>query len=234
MVETVTEDPSAGASPSAQPVGALTSRLRIGLMRDFELAGRWVVPGRFTGVAIMGGGCIDMRNATFAEQTVRISVLALMGGIEVVVPEDAEVYAHGLGIIGCFGGRRAVGPGRAGAPVIEVTGLAIMGGIGIFRRPPKKASDREPPGDSGSGLPRDLHAGLREPGGLTGGAQPDSAPLPFTRQSNATRPVSAAESVSAGRGPLDIRVMRMSPVPSAQSVSLRKPQRGPGRSGSTL
>lgn len=103
-------------------------------MCGFERGGRWVVPRRFTGLAIMGGGCIDMRNASFAEQTVRITVLALMGGIDIVVPENAEVRAHGLGILGGFGGRRATGPGQAGTPVIIVTGLAIMGGIGIRRR----------------------------------------------------------------------------------------------------
>jgi DUF1707 SHOCT-like domain len=148
-LEKVTEDlPAAGSLPAQRFGGAPTSRLGIALMCGFERAGRWVVPRRFTGVAIMGGGCIDMRNASFAEPIVRITVLALMGGIDIVVPEDAEVRAHGLGIMGGFGGRRAAGPGRAGTPVIVVTGLAIMGGIGIRRRP-RKSSDREPPDDTG-------------------------------------------------------------------------------------
>jgi hypothetical protein len=81
----------------------------------------------------MGLGSVDMRNASFAEQTVRITVFALMGGIDIVVPEDAEVHAHGLGIMGGFGGHRVTSPGQAGAPVIIVTALAIMGGIGIRR-----------------------------------------------------------------------------------------------------
>jgi hypothetical protein len=86
----------------------------------------------------MGGGGIDMRNASFTEQTSRITAFALMGGIDIVVPEDAEVRARGLGIMGVFSGRRTTGPGQAGAPVIIVTGLAIMGKIGVRRRAPKK------------------------------------------------------------------------------------------------
>ena len=55
-----------------------------------------------------------------------------------------EVHAHGLGIMGGFGGRRVTSPSQAGTPVIIVTGLAIMGGVGIRRRPPKKGSDGGP------------------------------------------------------------------------------------------
>lgn len=133
--------PAAGSLPAQRYGGAPTSRFGIALMSGFDRSGRWVVPRRFTGVAIMGGGCIDMRNASFAEQTTRITVLALMGGIDIVVPQNAEVRAHGLGIMGGFGGRRAPGPGQPGTPVIIVTGLAIMGGVSIRRRPPEKGSD---------------------------------------------------------------------------------------------
>lgn len=145
-LEKLTEDlPAAGVpAPTAARLraqrfgGNPTSRSGIALMSGFGRAGRWVVPRRFTGLSIMGGGCIDMRQASFAEQTVRITVFALMGGIDIVVPEDAEVHAHGLGILGCFGGHGVTGPGQADAPVIIVRGLALMGVIGIRRRAPQK------------------------------------------------------------------------------------------------
>jgi hypothetical protein len=115
--------------------GKPTARFGIALMGGFGRAGRWVVPRRFTGLAIMGYGRINMRNARFTERTVRITALALMGGIDIVVPEDAELHAHGLGIMGIFRGHRTPEPGQAGAPVIIVTGLAIMGVISVWRRP---------------------------------------------------------------------------------------------------
>jgi hypothetical protein len=110
-------------------------------MGGFGRGGRWVVPRRFTGLAIMGYGGIDMRDASFTGQITRVTAFALMGGIDIMVPEDAEVHARGLGIMGIFSGRRTTGPGQAGAPVIIVTGLAIMGEISVRRRPPRKKKE---------------------------------------------------------------------------------------------
>ncbi len=145
-LEKLTEDlPAAhlpepvGRSLPAQPFGGKpTSRFGIAVMSGFGRGGRWVVPRWFTGLVLMGYGGIDMRDASFTEQITRITAFALMGGIDIVVPEDAEVHARGLGIMGIFSGRRTSGPGQAGAPVIVVTGLAIMGEICVRRRAPKK------------------------------------------------------------------------------------------------
>jgi hypothetical protein len=61
-----------------------------------------------------------------------------MGGIEIIVPEDAEVHVTGLGIMGGFD-HGAAGAGVAGAPTIIVKGVAIMGGVAVER----KAADDE-------------------------------------------------------------------------------------------
>lgn len=59
----------------------------------------------------------------------------------IAVPEDAEVHARGLGIMGIFSGRHTTGPGQSGAPVIIVTGLTIMGEISVRRRAPTKEEE---------------------------------------------------------------------------------------------
>jgi Domain of unknown function (DUF1707) len=143
-LEKLTEDlpaaqlprPTGGSLPAQRFGGTPTSRFGIAVMSGFGRGGRWVVPRWFTGLAIMGYGAIGMRDASFAGRITRVTAFALMGGIDIVVPEDAEVHARGLGIMGIFSGRRTSGPGRAGAPVIIVTGLAIMGEISVRRRPP--------------------------------------------------------------------------------------------------
>ena len=117
--------------------GVPTSSGGFALMSGFERKGRWIVPRVFRSFALMGGGEIDLRQARFTTDTVTIHAWTLMGGIEIIVPEDAEVHITGLGIMGGFE-HSAAGEGAAGAPTIIVKGLAIMGGVTVERRPPEE------------------------------------------------------------------------------------------------
>jgi len=128
--------PAGGSLPAQRFGGKPTSRFGIAVMSGFGRGGRWVVPRWFPGLVIMGYGRISMRDASFTGPVTRVTAFALMGGLDIVVPEDAEVRSRGLGIMGIFSGRRTTGPGQAGAPVIIVTGLAIMGEISVRRRAP--------------------------------------------------------------------------------------------------
>ena len=115
---------------------APTSSTGIGILGGYQRKGAWVVPRTFTSVTIMGGGEIDLREARFAERDVTIRVVAIMGGVNIIVPEDAEVHVNGLGIMGGFDAN-AAGPGTPGAPRITITGFAFWGGAGSERRPRK-------------------------------------------------------------------------------------------------
>jgi Domain of unknown function (DUF1707)/Cell wall-active antibiotics response 4TMS YvqF len=121
--------------------GTPTSSFAVSIMGGFGRAGQWVVPRNFTAVTIMGGGGIDLREAAFAERQVTIRAFAVMGGIEIVVPEDAEVHVHGFGLMGGLA-RPRTSQGQPGAPRIVVIGLAVMGGIEVKRKPPKGESRR--------------------------------------------------------------------------------------------
>jgi hypothetical protein len=114
--------------------GRPTSRLAIGILGGFRRRGHWVAPRDFTALAVMGGGEIDLRQASFAEGEVRIRALAVMGGIQILVPEGAQVHVHAIGIMGGTAEPAQV-PAMPGAPKIVVTGLAVMGGIDVKRRP---------------------------------------------------------------------------------------------------
>jgi hypothetical protein len=107
-------------------------------MSGFQRKGTWIVPEEFTAVAFWGGGQLDLREARFEAPVVTIRAVAIMGGVEILVPEDAEVHVNGIGIMGGFD-HRASGAGAAGAPKIIITGLAFWGGVSVQRR----ASDTE-------------------------------------------------------------------------------------------
>jgi len=88
---------------------------------------------------LLGGGEIDLRDARFSEREVSIHVVAILGGCEVVVPEDATVNVNGVGIMGAFEHSAQGMSGSSGGPVINISGVAIMGGVDVTRRPPKKS-----------------------------------------------------------------------------------------------
>jgi hypothetical protein len=148
-LEPITKDlPLSGTAhvpaPARAPVdyvprvgGEPSSHAAIAILGGFSRKGDWVVPREFTAVAILGGGEIDMREARFAEPVVTIHAVTIMGGIEITVPEDVTVQVTGVGIMGAFE-HTSMGDGPPGAPKIIINGVAVMGGVEVKRKPPKK------------------------------------------------------------------------------------------------
>jgi predicted membrane protein len=79
--------------------------------------------------AIMGGIDIDLREAGIEQEAV-IDVLALMGGIEIKVPEDWRVIVHGFPFMGGFVNNTRA-PKDENAKRLIIKGTAVMGGVDI-------------------------------------------------------------------------------------------------------
>lgn len=132
--------PASSASDVDPDVNVILNRIAV--MSGSELKGRSAVGEHLYALALMGGVEIDLRNAIFTSSSITIRATAIMGGIEIVVPENAAVQVNGIGFMGGFGSEAdTVGPGAPGAPTITVTGLAFWGGVRVARRPP----DQTPP-----------------------------------------------------------------------------------------
>jgi hypothetical protein len=83
----------------------------------------------------MGGVELDLRHARFAADETTITAVAIMGGIDIVVPEHLDVEVDGVGLMGGFGGRR-IGA-RSGGPRVRITGFALWGGVEVKRAKPE-------------------------------------------------------------------------------------------------
>jgi hypothetical protein len=118
--------------------GEPTSTWTVGILGGFSRRGHWVAPKNFTAVCVMGGGEIDLREATYAEREISIHVVAIMGGCEIIVPEDATVRVNGIGIMGAFD-HSGKGVGSPTGPVITIDGFALMGGVDVKRKPTLEA-----------------------------------------------------------------------------------------------
>jgi predicted membrane protein len=80
--------------------------------------------------ATLGGCDIDLRQAVILDgETAVIDAMALMGGIEVRVPDDWTVETRGIAVLGGFEDktRRPLDDRKK----LVVTGLAVMGGVEV-------------------------------------------------------------------------------------------------------
>jgi class 3 adenylate cyclase len=113
----------------------------IGVMSGAGAQGRWRISGRTTAIAVMGGCDLDLRHAEIDGPEIIITAIAIMGGINIVVPEGFDVE---LNVIPFMGGRnlklRNV-PLVPGSPRIVINGLAMMGGVDVKSRPSRTGKE---------------------------------------------------------------------------------------------
>lgn len=131
------------AAPARRVTGGSGPSTSLAFMGGCERRGTWTVPAEHTAFAMMGGVELDLRDAALQAHETTIRAFAIMGGVEIYVPDEIHVVVEGLGLMGGFGeeaGRwkpdpRPVRQAPPGAPVVRVTGLALMGGVEVRRVP---------------------------------------------------------------------------------------------------
>ena len=99
--------------------------------------GRWRPAETTKVLAVMGGVELDLREALLDGPELTIHAIAIMGGIDIVVPEGIRVEVRGLPIMGGFDSRIRDVPVLPGSPVIHVTGWALMGGVSVRNKRPR-------------------------------------------------------------------------------------------------
>jgi len=79
--------------------------------------------------AIMGGCELDLRKANIQEGEAVIHIVAIMGGVEIWVPENWVVVLHGIPVLGSFEDKTH-SPQDSNKRLI-VKGYSIMGGVEV-------------------------------------------------------------------------------------------------------
>lgn len=131
------------AAPSNRIGGRGTSSNAIAIMSGTDRKGVWTVPPTFTAVAMMGGVEIDLTEARFEDAETTIQAFALMGGVDIFVPEDIVIRVTGTGLMGAFENHAQDQTPAPGAPVVKITGLAMMGGVDVKQRKRKKKDRKQ-------------------------------------------------------------------------------------------
>ncbi|MBS2964344.1 DUF1707 and DUF2154 domain-containing protein [Actinocrinis puniceicyclus] len=133
---------TAAAAQSPLVGGTPTSRRwSIAIMSGSTRRGRWVIPGRYNAFAFWGGVVLDLRDSTFEQRETVIRANAIMGGIDILVPEGVDLRVEGFGLMGGYEDATSgqLAPPPPGAPVVRVTGVAFWAGVTGRRKAAKAA-----------------------------------------------------------------------------------------------
>lgn len=106
------------------------------VMGGVDKRGQWQPAQKTYCYAFMGGAALDYREAVLPPGETELTIIAIMGGAEIVVPPGLRVDCDGIAIMGGFDHVDEGGPPNPNAPVLKINGLALMGGVEISVRKP--------------------------------------------------------------------------------------------------
>lgn len=131
--------PSAGVPATRGP--AYPSSWAV--LAETKRTGLWEVGPTHTAFAFLGSVVLDLRLAHFAAREVEITANTVMGSVEVLVDAHVQVVLDGTPVMGEFGEARGIGyEPHPDAPLVRVSGVALMGSVTVKRKDPPGAPKR--------------------------------------------------------------------------------------------
>lgn len=114
----------------------------ISVMGGVDRRGHWQPAQKTYCYSFMGGASLDFREAVMPPGETEVTIIAIMGGAEIIVPPGMRVDCDGIAIMGGFDHREEIGHADPQAPVLKINGFALMGGVEItVRKPGESAKD---------------------------------------------------------------------------------------------
>ncbi len=129
--ETSTSDERAIAATNRAVArgGRVSSTLAV--LASAQRSGFWRLAEESRVVAVLGSCKIDLRSARISAAVTTLAVSAVLGSIDVIVPAGVEVDLEVHALLGSRDMRMGTAPPAAGAPVIHITGMVLLGSLNV-------------------------------------------------------------------------------------------------------
>lgn len=128
---------STGLAPEAR--ARRNTQLSLNLFGGLRRRGRWTLPRHLVHVAVAGGTTLDLSEAELSGQEVTLTVVSILGGVVVRVPDALRLDVSGASILG---GRRIAQRHSTSpdSPLIHLRLFSLAGGIRVrnSKRPKKR------------------------------------------------------------------------------------------------
>src|SRR5262249_51398012 len=126
--------PEAAPASTAATVGGVSvregsggTRWVVSIMGGHDKRGRWRLAPRCTVLNIMGGSDIDLNDAELSSSPTELYMYSIMGGGEIRVPHGVDVQVSNFALMGGNGVELGDEVAPAGAPMIHIRLVSIMG-----------------------------------------------------------------------------------------------------------
>ncbi len=127
--------PKADASETAIATHEFGTRRVLTILSSAQRKGTWRVPRTLPVVTVLGGVDLDFREAEFGPGVTEVKVTNVLGGIAIIVPPHLQVVCDGAAILSDFEGmERRAGEPDPDAPLLRISGVAILGSVEISTR----------------------------------------------------------------------------------------------------
>jgi Cell wall-active antibiotics response 4TMS YvqF len=134
VTSTTPPAPPAGLPPLVVIPAELVPEQRgvVAFLSSVNRAGDWILPRLFRVVSFMGNTELDLTSVRIGPGESHIDIRCVWGNVEITVPPDIRVEVDGQPFIGTFElARSAPSTASPDAPVLRVTGSAVMGAVTI-------------------------------------------------------------------------------------------------------
>jgi hypothetical protein len=105
----------------------------VSVMSGRDRKGRWRVGRHLKVVDVMGGSNVDLNDAELTAPQTEITVVAIMGGSEIRVPDGVNVQVSEFAFMGGNDVKLGESEPDPGGPTIHVKMISIMGGSSLVR-----------------------------------------------------------------------------------------------------
>jgi len=110
---------------------SLSKTSNFAIFSGVERKGPILLPQNFKVTAVFGGYHLDLSEAKFCAPVSTINLVAILGGIEVIVPESVNVYLHPSPILGGISSKLIHESSSMPKFTLHIRALAIFGGIEV-------------------------------------------------------------------------------------------------------
>jgi hypothetical protein len=105
----------------------------VSIMSGRDRKGRWRVGRHLKVIDVMGGSNLDLNDAELSDDHVEITVIAIMGGSEIRVPEGLNVELSEFAFMGGNDANLGDPQPDPGGPTLHLRMISVMGGSSVKR-----------------------------------------------------------------------------------------------------